>query len=131
MNDEIIPFRKVLDTLLEDSKEFPRQYLSEFSDIDPVALQSLLEAWPRIGLRPKLLLLDQLNALANEDTLVSFDDLGRALLTDDESQVRLRAMRLLVECEDAKLVPIYINMLTWPVTAAPVAGTTWICSSSG
>ena len=112
MNDEIVPFRKVLDTLLEDGKEIPRRYLSEFSDIDPVALQALLEAWPRIGLSRKLLLLDRLNALANEDTLVSFDDLGRALLRDSEPQVRIRAMRLLVECEDARLVPTYIDLLT-------------------
>jgi len=112
MNDDIIPFRKVLETLQGDGKEIPRRYLSEFSDIDPTALQSLLEAWPRIELRPKLLLLDQLNALANEDTLVSFDDLGRALLRDPEPQVRIRAMRLLVECEDARLVPTYIDLLT-------------------
>jgi HEAT repeat protein len=48
----------------------------------------------------------------SEDTLVSFDDLGRALLTDDEAQVRIGAMRLLVECEDARLVPTYIDILT-------------------
>ena len=112
MNEDIIPFQKVLDFLLEESKDIPRQYLAEFSDIEPDLLKSLLETWPRIEPDRKLLLLDQLNALANEDTLVSFDDLGRVLLTDTDSQVRLRAMRLLVECEDARLVPIYIDMLT-------------------
>jgi HEAT repeat protein len=112
MNDELIPFQKVLDALLDKSKDVPYRYLTEFSDIEPASLKSLLETWPRIGLERKLLLLDQLNALANEDTLVSFDDLGRALLTDNEPQVRIRAMRLLVECEDVRLVPIYIEMLT-------------------
>ena len=112
MIDELMPLHKVLDTLLGDSKDISRRYLTECSDITPNALKSLQETWPRIELSRKLLLLDQLNALANVDTLVSFDDLGRALLTDDEPQVRLRAMRLLVECEDAKLAPIYIDMLT-------------------
>lgn len=112
MNDELIPFQRVLDTLLDQSKDIPQRYLTEFSDIEPAALKSLLEAWPRIEPSRKLLLLDRLNALANEDTLVSFDDLGRALLRDDEPQVRIRAMRLLVECEDVRLVPIYIDMLT-------------------
>jgi len=112
MNDELIPFKRVLDTLLDDSKDIPRGYLTEFSDIEPGTLRSLQDAWPRIGLSRKLLLLDLLNTLANEDTLVSFDDLGRALLTDDEPQVRIRAMRLLVECEDARLVPKYIEMVT-------------------
>jgi len=112
MNDELVPFRKVLDTLLDESKDIPHRYLTEFSDIEPASLRSLQETWPRIGLNRKLLLLDQLNALANEDTLVSFDDLGRALLTDNESQVRIRALRLLIECEDHRLVPIYTDMLT-------------------
>jgi HEAT repeat protein len=112
MNDELIPFQKVLDALLDKGKDIPHRYLTEFSDIEPDSLKSLLEAWPRIGLERKLLLLDQLNSLANEDTLVSFDDLGRALLTDNEPQVRIRAMRLLVECEDFRLVPTYIDLLT-------------------
>ena len=112
MNDELIPFQRVLDTLLDKDKDIPYRYLSEFSDIEPASLKSLLETWPRIGLERKLVLLEQLNTLANNDTLVSFDDLGRALLTDSEPQVRIRAMRLLVECEDVRLVPIYIDMLT-------------------
>ena len=112
MNDELVPFQKVLDILLDESKDIPHRYLTEFSDIEPVSLQSLQENWPRIGLKRKLSLLDRLNVLANEDTLVSFDDLGRAFLKDEEPQVRIRAMRLLVECEDHRLVPIYIDLLT-------------------
>jgi HEAT repeat protein len=112
MIEDILPFQKVLDVLLDESKDIPRRYLSEFSDIEPASLQSLLETWPRIAPPRKLLLLDRLNALANEDTLVSFDDVGRSLLRDDDPQVRIRAIRLLVECEDARLVPIYIDMLT-------------------
>jgi HEAT repeat protein len=112
MIEDILPFQKVLDVLLDESKDIPRRYLTEFSDIEPASLQSLLETWPRIEPGRKLLLLDRLNALVNEDTLVSFDDVGRALLRDDDPQVRIRAIRLLVECEDVRLVPTYIEMLT-------------------
>ena len=112
MNDELIPFQRVLDTLLGTDKDIPHRYLTEFSDIEPASLKSLLETWPRIERDRKLLLLDQLNTLATEDTLVSFDDLGRALIKDSEAQVRIRAMRLLVECEDVHLVSIYIDLLT-------------------
>jgi len=118
MNEEIIPFQNVLDTLLDESKDIPPRYLSEFSDIEPAALQSLQETWPRIGLKRKLLLLDRLNALANEDTLVSFDDLGRMLLTDEDPQVRIRALRLLIECEDHRLVPTYVDLLTKDIDTA-------------
>ena len=112
MDEELLPFKNVLDTLLDDSQDIPHRYLTEFSDIEPSSLKSLQDTWPRIELSRKLLLLEQLNTLANEDTLVSFDDVGRAFLVDDEPQVRVRAMRLLVECEDVRLVPKYIDMLT-------------------
>ncbi|MFZ5909678.1 MAG: HEAT repeat domain-containing protein [Chloroflexota bacterium] len=105
------PFQKVLDALLDEGKPLPARYLIEFSDIEAAALDSLLEAWPRIAPSRKLLLLDRLDALADEDTLVSFDDLGRALLDDPEAQVRVRAMRLLDECEDPRLIPIYLRIL--------------------
>jgi HEAT repeat protein len=112
MNEEILPFQKVLDHLMDEGKDIPHGYLAVFSDIEPTSLESLLETWPRIKPDRKLLLLDKLNALASEDTLVCFDDLGRALLTDDDAQVRVRAIRLLVECEDVHLVPTYTDMLT-------------------
>jgi HEAT repeat protein len=111
MNDISPVFQAVLDVLLEEGKDIPLTYLNEFSDIEPEALASLLKAWPRIALKRKLDLLDRLNALAEVDTLVSFDDLGRALLKDVEAQVRVRAMRLLAECEDPRLTPTYLDIL--------------------
>lgn len=105
-------FQKVLDVLIDDDKDIPRSYLMEFSDIDANSLQMLLEIWPRVPLSRKLFLLDKLNILVDKHTLVSFDDLGRALLTDPNSEVRIRAMGLLVECEDHRLIPAYIEILT-------------------
>ena len=60
MDEELLPFQNVLDTLLDDSKEIPPRYLTAFSDIEPASLVSLQETWPRIQLIRKLLLLDQL-----------------------------------------------------------------------
>jgi HEAT repeat protein len=111
VNDALPGFGEVLDLLLEESEDIPVAYLNEFSDIEPDALDSLLEVWPNIPLDRKQLLLDRLNALADVDTLVSFDDLGRALLKDPAAPVRVRAMRLLVECNDARLIPNYLDIL--------------------
>ncbi len=68
-------FQSVIKILLEPGKPFPKKYLSLFSDIDPASLRPLLEAWPRISLTRKRTLLDELDALLDEDTIVSFDDL--------------------------------------------------------
>jgi HEAT repeat protein len=111
MNTDPISFQKVLDSLLGDSREFPRRYLQEFSDIGAPELKSLLDVWPRVELSRKLTLLEELDVLAENDTLVSFDDFASALLTDPDPQIRTRAIRLLDESEDVKLVPSYLDML--------------------
>jgi HEAT repeat protein len=111
MNTEPISFQKVLDSLQSESREFPRRYLQEFSDIGPLELKTLLDVWPRVELGRKLTLLEELDTLAESDTLVSFDDFASALLTDPDPQVRARAIRLLDESEDVKLIPSYLDML--------------------
>jgi HEAT repeat protein len=111
MNTEPIAFQKVLDSLQSDGKDFPRRYLQEFSDIPPRELKALLDIWPRVALSRKLTLLEDLIVLADNDTLVSFDDFARALLTDPEPQVRTRSIRLLNECEATDLIPSYLDML--------------------
>ena len=111
MNTTSTSFQNVLDALLSDSKEFPRRYLQEFSDIGALELKNLLDVWPRVKSSRKLTLLEELDALAETDTLVSFDDFARALLTDPEPEVRTRAIRLLDEYEDPKIVPSYLDML--------------------
>jgi hypothetical protein len=111
MNADLISFQTVLDALLDGKKDFPRRYLREFSDIVPLELKTLLDIWPRVTLSRKQTLLEDLKALAEADTLVSFDDFGRALLTDPEPIVRTHAIRLLHESEDLKLVPTYLDML--------------------
>ena len=111
MNTEPISFQKVLDSLQSDGRDFPRRYLQEFSDIGTLELKTLLDVWPRVALSRKLTLLEDLIVLADSDTLVSFDDFARALLTDPEPQVRTRSIRLLNECEAIDLIPSYLDML--------------------
>jgi HEAT repeat protein len=111
MNDVKPPFQKVIDALLDESQDFPRLYLRDFSDIDPAALSLLMRAWPGVATDRKRVLLEELQALSDTDTLVSFDDFARALLNDPEAQVRRRAIRLLAECEDPKLIPALLHAL--------------------
>ncbi len=104
-------FQIVLDALLDTNIPFPPRYLHSFSDIPPVDLAMLMKAWPQISTRRKHTLLEDLEELAETDTLTSFDDMARPLLTDSDPQVRIRAIRLLWENEDAKLAPIFLKML--------------------
>jgi len=112
MNGSKLPFQKTIDELLDGQKTLSRTALQDFSDIDSATLNALLEAWPRIALDRKQLLLDELQTLSDNNTLVSFDDLARALLYDPEAAVRVGAIRLLEECNDTKLIPSYLKILS-------------------
>jgi HEAT repeat protein len=105
------PFLTVVDDLLDESKPFPVRYLHRFSDMDPGDLKKLIKAWPQIPLSRKHSLLEDLEELAEADTLTSFDDLARSLLADTDPEIRTRAIRLLWECDDVKLVPTYLDIL--------------------
>jgi len=105
------PFLTVVDALLDESKPFPARYLHRFSDLESVDLKNLMKAWPQVSPRRKHTLLEDLEDLAEADTLTSLDDLARSLLADPDPQVRARAIHLLWECDDVKLVPVYLNIL--------------------
>lgn len=111
MNAQNTSFQTVLDSLLDSKKEFPRRYLNQFSDMGTLELQTLQEVWPRVGLSRKLSLLEELESLAEQDTLVSFDDFARPLLNDPDASVRIHALRLLNDSEDVKLIPILLHLL--------------------
>jgi HEAT repeat protein len=111
MTDSNIPFQKVITELAEGGQELSRSSLKEFSDIEPRSLKALGEAWPRIPVDRKRRLLDALESLSEEDTLVSFDDFARSLLGDPDAEVRVRAIRLLDESDDTKLIPTFVRML--------------------
>jgi HEAT repeat protein len=108
---QFAPFQTVVDALLDESKPFPARYLIRFSDMGPVELKKILSTWPQVSTHRKHTLLEDLEDLAEADTLTSFDDLARSLLADPDPKVRTRAIRLLWECEDPNLVPVYLNMM--------------------
>jgi HEAT repeat protein len=106
-----IPFLTIIAALLDESKPFPAHFLHRFSDLEPVDLNSLTSVWSQVPLNRKHTLLEDLEDLAEADTLTSFDSLAYSLLSDPDPQIRSIAIRLLWECEDVKLIPVYINLI--------------------
>ncbi|HLA08528.1 MAG TPA: HEAT repeat domain-containing protein [Anaerolineales bacterium] len=117
MDTQQNPFHAVLDSLLDEKKEFPRRHLQLFSDLGALELKSVMDVWPRLSPSRKLFLLKGLETLAEGDTLVSFDDFAKALLNDPDSTVRGRAIRLLSECEDPNLIPTFIDIMKFDFDA--------------
>jgi HEAT repeat protein len=104
-------FQQVLDALLDETRPFPPVYLHRFSDLDPKSLQTLKDIWDRIPVIRKRALLEDLEEIAEADTLVSFEDIARHALNDEDAQVRMTGIRLLWEVEDRHLVPVFTRMM--------------------
>jgi HEAT repeat protein len=110
-NKSLVPFKKLVADLLDNSKPFSPTHLHRFSDIDPADLALLRISWPKVDPVRRVALLQDLEDLADTDTLVSFDDLARFALEDTEPEVRAAAIRLLWEANDEKLIPLFIKMV--------------------
>jgi HEAT repeat protein len=116
---EPISFQTVLDYLLESKKDIPQTHLKLYSDLDPKSLRLFLDVWPSVKPTRKLLLLDGLLSQFDSDNIVSYDEIGRALLNDLDGEVRARAIRLLAESDDPKLVDTLTNILLNDFDLAP------------
>jgi hypothetical protein len=114
-----LTFQNVLEHLRNSTKNIPQRHLQLYSDLDPKSLQLFLDAWRGVNLERKLMLLDALLNHFDEDTIVSYDDLARALLTDPDGEVRARAIRLLSEVEDPRLTDTFLQIFLNDPELAP------------
>jgi HEAT repeat protein len=114
-----LTFQNVLDHLLDSKKDIPQSHLKFYSDLDPKSLRLFLDIWPGVLPTRKLLLLDQLLSQLDSDTIVSYEEIGRNLLDDPDSEVRARAIRLLVESNDPKLADKLIDIFLHDAELAP------------
>jgi HEAT repeat protein len=112
-------FQNALDRLLDSKKDIPQSYLKLYSDLDPQSLQLFLDVWPRVQPTRKLILLNKLLSHFEEDTIVSYAEIGTALLDDPDGEVRARAIRLLAEANDPKLVNKLIDIFLSDAETAP------------
>lgn len=106
-----IPFSTILTALTNPDQAFPSRYLPRFSDLGTADLNALLQAWPKVSLIRKRTLLKNLNEKFDEDNLLSFESLGARLLLDDDGEVRTRALKLLEETTDARLIPQLVKII--------------------
>ena len=114
-----ITFNSVLETLLTPKKDIPQAHLHYDSDLDPKSMRLFLDAWKNVPVDRKTLLLDKLTAYLDEDTIVSYEDIGKALLDDPEAEVRARAFSLLSESDDPRLVDKFVEIFQGDTDLAP------------
>ncbi len=108
-----ISVESLVEALLDEEHIFPPRYLYRFSDLPPADLRAIRKIWPRVTLERRRNLMDDLQTLAENDLLLSFEAIGRLALQDEDPLVRFGGVQTLVasECTTPDLVEIYLRLL--------------------
>ncbi len=101
----------LLDALLDNTNLFPAHYLPSFSDISEQDLSAVCEVWPHVSVERKISLLNDLESIMEENSLLSFDAIAEFALTDEDAHVRSCAISLLWESNNPHLVETLCTML--------------------
>jgi hypothetical protein len=104
-------FSEVKDALLNNNAPFPPQFIYFFSDISQGDLEKMAFVWPEVWLERRRGLLEDMENMAEADTLLYFDDFARTCLGDADPVARATAIRLLWQSENESLVPLLLNLL--------------------
>jgi hypothetical protein len=111
MSENLANFTHILEALTNYEQPFPPRMLRSFSDLTTLHLRELKNIWPEVKRERKIALLEDLETVAESDTLVSFDDLAKMALNDEDAAVRVLSIRLLWECEETRLLPVFTELM--------------------
>ena len=118
-------FQTLIDALLDQETAFDPRYLHRLSDLEGEDLKLFQEAWHQVPLVRRRTLLEDLIELGAADDLLSFENIGRQTINDQDAQVRTFAVQLLWEFEERDLVQIFIRLLQFdPVPEVRAAAAT-------
>jgi len=110
-NPADIPFQSVMEALLNTEKPFTPRFLYRFSDLDQHDLDQLKEIWPDIPNWRRKALIEDIEQLGEDDTLLSFETIGQFALSDSDPAVRLPAIGILWEYENPALIDAFLKMV--------------------
>lgn len=105
-----VPFKKVIEALLDEENIFPPRYLYRFSDMAPNDLTDLKEIWPRISLLRRRALMEDIRDFNEEDFILNFLELGTLAVQDPDEFVRLMAVLVLAEYGGDEMVPLFMHL---------------------
>jgi hypothetical protein len=99
----LIPFTQVLGALVDLNQPFSPVHLHRFSDLTNADLTQVKIIWPKVSVERRAALMEDLEDLADQDSLVSFFALADFGLQDEEPRVRAASLRLLWDSDDPHL----------------------------
>jgi hypothetical protein len=110
-NQKEFDLEKIKKALLNREEPFPPAFLYFFSDICRSDLDELQRIWPEVWIERRRGLLEDMENMAENDTLLFFDHMAAMCLEDADPVARATAIRLLWQSDDEKLVPRLIKLM--------------------
>jgi len=106
-----IPFSQLISLLLNEEEVFPPRFLHRLSDLTRADAHLLANAWPKIAPLRRKTLMEDLEELTQADDLLSFEDICRLAINDQDASVRLTGVRILREYDLTDLIPDFLYLL--------------------
>ena len=102
----------IIQALLDENTPFPPKYLHRLSDLESEELSLFENSWQKIPEKKRYTLLEDLETLAEADTLLYFEAISRIAIHDPSPRVRFLAIRSLSLYDiSTDLIPILIDIL--------------------
>ena len=111
LNHKDFEFNTVKKALLNADAPFPPEMIDYFSDISEEDLELLKGVWPQVWIERRRGLLEDMENLAENDTLLDFDPVAIMCLEDEDPVARATAIRLLWQSDREDLVPLLLKRL--------------------
>ncbi len=105
------PFQIVIDALLDAEMTLDPQFLFRLSDLEGEEADNLKAAWPSIPVWRRRSLLEDIEELAEDNYLLSFESVCRIAIDDEDPQVRFLAIRPLFTYETEDLLSQIMLMM--------------------
>ena len=106
-----LPITETIAHLGDSDKPLLNSKLVELSNLNPEELALLEEAWETIEAKRKRQIMYRLVELAEDNFELDFDDIFKNHLTDQDAEVRSKAIEGLWESEEASLIDPLIKIL--------------------
>lgn len=106
-----IDFSELIAALRDESEPFPPRFLYRLSGLEGAELKEVRVLWPSLSTGRRLGLLEDLELLAESNTIMHFDAVNRLGLEDEEPEVRTVAIRSLWQSEREDLADIFMRIL--------------------
>jgi len=106
-----IPFQQVLDALFDEARGLEPMTLYRLSSLGGKERDLLARRWEAIPVHRRRKIVEDLQDIAEEDTLLCYEPIARIGLEDDDPEVRIVSIRMLWNEDSPRVEFVLLNML--------------------